>query len=178
MARRKLIWARQPLAVSTLTNVSAGIGGAIESNDLLQVFRAEAGLLKGPVGLTVMRVRLHINFDISTGAVGDSIRQFGGVYYGIRVFDTQELSELDVTEVVARGPVSDPHADWMTWGRVPAKTSIGTNTVGWEEVDVRSMRKIDELGQTLGIVLQATSSSASSVVSIVTASTSVLLALP
>lgn len=178
MARRKLIWARQPLAITTLTNINASQGGSIESNDLLAGFRSEAGLLKGPVGLTAMRIRLHINFDLTTDGITNTVRQFGGIYYGVRVFDTTELSELDVTELPNRGPYLDPHADWMTWGRVPAKTNIGTNVVGWEEVDVRSMRKIEELGQTLGLVLQATTGSATGVLQTITASTSVLFALP
>lgn len=178
MARRKLIWVRQPLAITSLTNVSAGINGAIETNDLLQVFRAEAGLLKGPVGLTVMRVRAHFSLDLVNDGPTSSIRSVGGVYYGIRVFDTQELIDLDANEVVARGPVSDPHADWMTWGRIPVKQTTGTVFLASQEVDVRAMRKLEELGQTLGIAMQSTSAVATGSVGGVYASTSVLVALP
>lgn len=179
MARRKLIWARQPLASTTLANISAGVAGAVESQDLLNVFRTEAGLLKGPVGLTVMRIRLQISLDLAADATTTAIRNSGGVYHGIRVFDTQELTDMDVNEQVARGPVADPHADWMAWGRTPLKQINGAvSFIGWQDVDVRAMRKMEELGQSLGLVLQATSGVLGGVITGVFTSTSVLLALP
>lgn len=111
----------------------------------------------------------------------DQLNGFG-LYYGIRTYDRADLADQEATERVNQGPMLDPHADWMTWGRVPIKQVDGAATptaVGWEEVDVRSMRKFDELGMTLGLAVQSTSSRAlGSAVGVVLASVSVLLALP
>lgn len=184
MARRKLIWARTPFAVTSLEGVAAGTGGAIEVQDLLAPYRTEAGITRGPVGLTVVRIRMTIGFDVTaTDASGTvaQIRAIGGIYYGIRVYDFPELAAEEAAGIVARGPMIEPHLDWMTWGRVPVRhTSVpvaaSTNIIGNADVDVRSMRKIDELGQTLGLAVQTTSGGAG--VAAITCQTSVLLALP
>lgn len=185
MARRKLIWARLAPAITSLNNTSAGIGGSLESQDLLSDFRTEAGLLRGPVGCTVMRVRLSINAVIQSTApnVLPSINA-NGMYYGIRVFDQSELTVQETIEAPAVGPQLDRHADWMAWGRVPMKAFAGTPGVAtstgiyWVDVDVRSMRKMEELGQTLGLIVQTTSAVVGGTIDQVVAATSVLLALP
>lgn len=180
--RRKLVWARMAPAMTSLTGVNAAAGGAVESQDLLTDFRTQMGITAGPVGLTVMRIRMHISWVspiLATEAAGTAI----GVYYGIKVADLTDLTSQETTELPGRGPQIDKHVDWMAWGRVPMKnvgySAAGAvlNGAGWEEVDVRSMRKLDELGQTLGLWVQATNS-AGTTVSGVTVSTSVLVALP
>lgn len=184
MARRKLIWSRVPFAVTSLEGVAAGTGGAIEVQDLLGPYRAEAGITRGPVGLTVMRIRMSLGFDVtSTDAAGTvaQIRAIGGIYYGIRVYDFAELAAEEAAGIVARGPMIEPHLDWMTWGRVPVRyatvpVAASTTIIGNVDVDVRAMRKIDELGQTLGLVVQTTSGGAG--VSAIGCATSTLLALP
>lgn len=181
MARRKLIWARMSPAISTLTNLNTGVGGAIESQDLLQSFRSQAGTTRGPVGLTVMRVRMKFYFN--TGTAAADVLAGNLIYYGLRVMDFNELVRQETAETFDQGPITDAHSDWMAWGAIPVKAtnfnSAGSTTLvsGWEEVDVKSMRKIDELGQTLGLVLQGTNATVSSY-GTVHASTSVLLALP
>lgn len=181
MARRKLIWARMPRATTSLTRINGSTGGGIESQDLLADFRTQMGVTAGPVGLTVMRVRMFIQWAADVVNDGVSI-DANGLYFGIKVFDTLDLSTQETTEVPARGPMLSPHDDWMAWGQVNTKTLYragGTTDryQGWMEVDVRSMRKIDELGQTLGLQCQSTLPTAGAVPQCLT-STSVLLALP
>lgn len=182
MARRKLIWTRMAPAITSLNPVGVASGNMVESQDLLQTFRNEAGITRGPVGLTVMRIRMLITADLSTNNSLANIRASAGLYYGIRVCDFSQLAAEEAVEAPNFGPQLDPHADWMTWGRVPMKalTQVdASNQTGlfWEEVDVRAMRKMEELGQTLGLYIQTTTGAAA-VVSNVLASTSVLVALP
>lgn len=179
MARRKLIWARMCPAITALGRVTGGVGGTVETQDLLQTYRTLAGITRGPVGLTVMRVRLQIHIAVTSvnGAAADYLSH--GLYYGIRVEDFNSAVLQETTEIPDMGPQSDPHADWMAWGRVqPVATYPTDNIIGTADVDVRSMRKLDELGQTLVLYMQGTVASASQTVLPVLASTSVLLALP
>lgn len=182
MARRKLVWARLAPGITSLTRINGALGGGIESQDLLQDYRTFAGLIRGPVGVTVVRIRMSIEWHADTGGDSVSIRQ-NGFYYGVRVAEYADVATQEATEVPNRGPQLDPYADWMAWGCIPAKftyqpTAPATPIVsGWEDVDVRSMRKMDELGQTLQLVLQSTLPTAGPG-PVVRASTSVLLALP
>lgn len=183
MARRKLIWSRMAPAATILTRINGGNGGAVESQDLLQSYRTEAGITRGPVGLTVMRIRMQLQFfgdtvnDVVSYATG-----IGGLYYGIKVTDFADILSQEAAELPARGPQLDPHADWMAWGVCPMKAlstqvSPAIVAIGYCDVDVRAMRKIDELGQTLGLWLQGTQPTVGAAVQ-VRATTSVLLALP
>lgn len=181
MARRKLVWARSAPAMTSLAVVQNTPGGAVETQDLLQTFRQQAGLLAGPVGLTVVRVRMSIHAYFNTAGTFAEFTQGFGLYYGIRTYDTADLAQQEATERVDQGPMLDPHADWMAWGRVMPKAAVSTApfALGWADVDVRSMRKFDELGMTLGLAVQTTSAaSLGTAVSTVLVSTSCLLALP
>lgn len=152
MARRKLIWTRQAPAISSLTRISSATGGVIETHDLLTAYRVQAGLLAGPVGITAMRIRMNIQYSIpvSLGSTAADILSLG-MYYGIKVIDKAQSDAMDITEVPAFGPQLSPHDDWMAWGTVPVKVPTYTagaleSVSGWLEADVRSMRKVDELG--------------------------------
>lgn len=181
MARRKLIWARMPRATTTLTRINGSTGGGIETADLLADFRTLMGVTAGPVGLTVMRIRLFIEWRADQ--TNDSISiQANGLYYGIKVMDLLDASTQETTEVPARGPMLSPHDDWMAWGQVNTKSALNIGApsyqyAGWSEIDVRSMRKIDELGQTLVLQVQSTLPTAGATPSVLS-TTSVLLALP
>lgn len=188
MARRKLIWARMAPAVTSLSVATNGNGGLVEVQDLLTTFRTQAGITAGPVGLTVMRIRMQVSLYLPGTSFFGEIASVGGVYYGIKVTDLSDAVQQEAIEQVPRGPQTDPHADWMAWGRAPVRNigdggALSTNVpigMGSTEVDVRSMRKFDELGQTLLLSMQSTSAGATigSAVPGVLVSTSVLLALP
>lgn len=184
MARRKLIWTRMAPAMTSLTPVSAVAGGQVESQDLLQTFRTQAGITRGPVGVTVMRVRLKFGW-VWEGLNGTPDLVLGNpIFFGVRRTSFVDLAAREIAEVVSRGPQTETHDDWMAWGmlfpkviyRDAAGTGI-TGSSGWEEVDVRSMRKLDELDDTLELCVQATNTSGLVALPMVVAS-SVLLALP
>lgn len=185
MARRKLIWARMAPAMTTLVTINNGIGGAIESQDLLQTFRTQAGLTRGPVGLTVMRIRMGLYF-YANSAEAPGLATGTPLFFGIRKrsFDIATLEEA--TEQPPWGPQLSPHDDWMAWGMLPPKQWFRDDTgsingaAGWSDVDVRSMRKLDELDETLQLVVQGTagSNTIGQPAYLLGVSTSVLVALP
>lgn len=172
--KRKLVWARMTPAISSVANVAAGTQFT-ESQDLLTTFRTQAGLTAGPVGLTVMRMRFSVSCaEFSTGSAAQFV-------LGVRVMDSQEAVAAE-TDATAYSPaVSDPHADWMCFEPFSAVSAV-TSVSGRVEhaIDVRSMRRLDELGQTLVAVLGTVGpyggAAATSIAISVTSS--VLLALP
>lgn len=184
MARRKLVWARMAPAMTTLNVVANTVGGAIETQDLLSTFRTQAGLIRGPVGLTVMRVRLTFHWSGDASQYTDMA--VSPLYFGLKVQDYQAAVAEEAAEIPTRGPQLDPHADWMAWGQLPWKETTQdssgnvTGILGWHEVDVRSMRKIDELGQTLVLLVQGTASAETigGPAYAMVVSSSVLVALP
>lgn len=184
MARRRLVWTRFAPAISSLTRVTGAVGGAIETQDLLQQYRIDAGITRGPVGLTAVRIRLHLSWYAGVADDVTSFHTLGGLYYGVKVADFNDVVTQDAAEAPGRGPQLSPHDDWMAWGRVPPKAytsnagfTAPSSSIGWEEVDVRSMRRIDELGQTLVLQVQGTLPTVGANPAVVVSS-SVLLALP
>lgn len=173
--RRKLIWARMTPAVSSLT---IGVADGAESQDLLQTFRTQAGITAGPVGLTVMRMR----FNISSAAVSSPVTGLAPQYiWGVRVMDTTEAGLAEVN-AVPYSPVSDPHADWMCFEPFGVLSTNGGTAGNWiveHSIDVRSMRKFQELGQTLvGVLAIVPPTGGTGVTHDIKVTSSVLLALP
>lgn len=172
--RRKLIWARMTPAISVISNVAAGSPYS-ESQDLLQTFRTQMGITAGPVGLTVMRMRFGINTTQFPLVATPQL------IFGVRVMDTTEAAaaEIDATPYT---PAADPHADWMCFEPIGPESwsgSAGFHVLD-HQIDVRAMRKLDELGQTLVAVLGSVppnGGGAAAVIPIFVTS-SVLLALP
>lgn len=113
--------------------VPAGAPDGFQAN-LLADFEASYGA--DMLGITVMRIR------------GEFITTNAPAIWGIRVFSEPTLADLDD----AQGPVSSPHLDWMMYhptSLLPATPELRT------VVDVRAMRKIDELGQGLLLHVQS-----------------------
>lgn len=88
------------------------------------------------IGCTIARVRLDLTVLTPTAP--------GGLLYGVRVADVDQATDLAVAPTY--GPGSRPHLDWMAWGTVLTESSSARAV---KEVDVRSMRKVEELGETL-----------------------------
>lgn len=167
--RRKLVWARTPVVSQALV-----AGASANFTDLLQNFKADAGIT-GTVGITVMRIRLEIfAATLTAGAIP--------FHVGIRVCNDSDIAQwLTMTTLTLApfGPEQDEYADWMMWkacypnhGSDPV---TGVPNAATYEIDVRAMRKIDELGQTLCIWM---SKGASTNGNTINHSSSVLLALP
>ena len=127
--RRKRIWARRTVTEASLA------GGATAHSLLLAGFEMEYGAQL--IGCTVARVRMTLTLDVGANAGN-------GLLFGIRVATVDQVSDLAVAPTY--GPGSRSHADWMTWGLIAPRSS---DTHYSESYDVRAMRKIDELNQTL-----------------------------
>lgn len=173
--RRKLIWARMVPAITSVANNAAGTQYN-ESQDLLQTFRTQAGITAGPVGLTVVRMRFHVAANAWPNA---NVVQ---AVLGVRVMDTTEALAAE-TDATPYSPTSDPHADWMCFEPFGTE-SIGNVGIGGgvvdHHVDVRAMRKLDELGQTLVAIVSTVPPVAGAPANVfaVSVTSSVLLALP
>lgn len=165
-ARRKLIWARS----TSLDAAPAPAAGV--AHDLLAQFRTDGG---SSLGATVTRVRIDYTLVWTLDAA--TAIPFNQLAVGVIVDQLQ----LDQTEVPRPG--DEEHADWMYWRRhtaVPEFSALtgtaGVTVTGSWSVDVRSQRKVEELGQTLWFVMDPTYT-ASNVLSY-RANASVLLKLP
>jgi hypothetical protein len=134
--RRKTVWAR------TLISSSVAAGG-IFTVDLLGAFNTAYGATL--IGSTAVRIRGVINVSLTTvgAATGDQLR------VGARVVDTAE------TAVVAEGPVNLPFTEWMMFESFAqiGLGQIGNETTG-RRIDVRSMRKIENMQDTLRLFAQ------------------------
>lgn len=168
MPRRKLVWARQT-ASGAPTTIATGQAAVF---DLLATFRAANGGAV-PLGSTVTRVRI----DMATEYV--NINGLVGCLTTGLIVD-QALSAANPSTEVPE-PDSEPHADWMYWRsffRLPAGDGdlVGTASAVnvTYEIDVRSQRKMEELGESLFWVVK-NSTAASHLVQV---SASVLLKLP
>jgi hypothetical protein len=124
-ARRKFIWARRSI-------VAAAVGAnASVFSDLLASFQAMYGA--DVVGSTIVRIRgkVHHNFDYAVLAV--------------RTMTQSTFATLGA----ANGPITDSGADWMGW--VPLLTDSATAAAEGKivEFDIKSNRKMEEVGQGL-----------------------------
>lgn len=165
-ARRKLIWARS-LSLDSTATPAAGV-----AHDLLAQFRTDGG---SSLGATVTRVRIDFTLVWTLAAATDI--PFNSLAVGAIVDQLQ----LDQTEVPRPG--DEEHADWMFWKRfsaVPEYSALtgtaGVTVTAHHAWDIRSQRKVEELGQTLWFVVDPTYTG-SNVLSC-RANASVLLKLP
>lgn len=129
--QRKWIWAR--------SNGSGIINAEAPLNiDLLGEFQEQYGAQL--LGATVMRVRADV-------IVGSQAVTEGTVLCGVRVYTENDLASEE-------GPLTNPHADWMTYKASQLVTEeglFGQFSIERYELDVKSARKIEELGQGLMI---------------------------
>lgn len=128
--RRKRIWVRR-----TITEAELAAGASAHSL-LLADFEADYGAQL--IGVTVARIRMTLTLDSGAEARG-------GLLFGVRVATVDQVTDLAVSPTY--GPGSRPGADWMTWGLLTHMDQGGFRTA--RDYDVKAMRKIDELAQTL-----------------------------
>lgn len=154
--QRKSVWAR------TSGQQALGIGTQFSVN-LLAGFETDYGA--NLIGSTVVRIRGLMSSRVTTSvsAVADELR------VGVRVSNVNETAALG-------GPVDNPHEDWMLWEPFYAfAVGEGGGGVHLDRViDVRSMRKMDEINQQLTLFAESFTAAAHELVW----SLSVLLKLP
>jgi len=125
--RRRLVWARTDYVSGALTS---------DAVDLLAAFRTAAQYGAQPIGITIARV--HIVGDLSTGSGADGI--VGGL-----MIDDRNHAVADIPR-----PMADEGQDWMMFQPWPLVGESGrTGTSVKVSADVRSQRRLDEVGQTL-----------------------------
>jgi len=120
-------------------SVSAGGSGAV---NLLEDF--ETALGSQVIGATVGRVKMTVAWDTTTtSAALDSL------VLGIIVAPSTMDPGVDLI------PLTEPHLDWMYWSkRFPFEEAKGVSGSFMWELDVKAMRKLEELGETLWLAVQ------------------------
>lgn len=144
---RKFVWARQDGVLTPGTNFS---------EDLLFQFKQRAGADGILLGSTVVAVKGYIRPNQAAGSPDVTKGRVG-----IRVCDEAEVEG----DPPGFGPVAQgSEYDWMGFfpffiDLLPPTTSVNRGDASWNHaasqwgVDVQSNRKMEELGQTLGIFL-------------------------
>lgn len=162
-ARRKLIWARGQDVINPALVPAAGTAA-----DLLAQFRTDGG---SSLGCTVTRVLLDLQL-VWTNDITTTDQMAVGL-----LVDQIQANQLEVPR-----PGVEPHADWMYWRRTgvaPVDLAITPSSTAAQvglSIDVKSQRKMEELGQTLWLVIDPTFGGTTTLS--VTVNSSVLLRLP
>lgn len=149
--RRKFVWVRH-LLNSSGADVATG-------SDLLSQFETDYGAQL--IGATIVRIRglMYANADSGQGTT-NTFR------FGARVLS----GALDLSGPTPdQSPFVDENADWMLWE--PFIQSVTTTAAGGEDqqvglmrmIDVKSSRRLDELGERL-VMFQASNPAAPTVV--------------
>ncbi len=120
-------------------------------HDMCEDFCARYGTNTLPPGVTIGGVMLDARVTIRNAA---GLTNGSAAVLGILVVD-----DVPATNAEVPSPQENPHADWMYFQpllptiipgpNVAADVRIGASGGGMESVRVRSMRKIEEVGQTL-----------------------------
>lgn len=163
--RRKLVWART-LVAGSISSTTFPAPGDVAYVNLLGQFETQYGA--DMLGCTIMRLRGRVGFVV-TGVNTASIAQ---LIFGARIA-TQESSSppAPLTELPdSAGPATSPHADWMCYA--PINSTFNGDDSGL--IDVKSMRRLDELNQYFLGAFQMGNNSAATF----NATLSTLLALP
>lgn len=167
-SRRKLIWVRCASQAIALTAANDA-----EAFDPIQQFRGDMGITRNLPGTTVTRSRISV---FATGATAGAVP----VWIGMRKTSFPEITQInsDPLYAIDVGPDRDETNDWMLWDAMypnhGADATTGQPNAITYEYDVKSQRKLDEAGDTLGIFVSKPTSTGTLTVYV---STSILLML-
>lgn len=160
-ARRKLIWVH-----GLDTDLATTTTGAI---DVLSDFRTVMGITANFPGATIARIRGAVQYIYDPAVAATSL---SGLLVG---FVVNEIG------LASPQPLANPNADWMYREWLPdaqpgqvIDPAAGAAMASWQ-FDVKSMRKLEEVNQTLVFTWIRTSTPN---LDELTVSTSVLLMLP
>jgi hypothetical protein len=141
--RRKRVW------VSHNEQIPSGTSAGF---DCLADFRTRTGITAGPMGITIARIRGQVQFLVASPVTLD---EGSGVYVGIL-----KESRLETTLTIDK-PLTNPYLDYMyrTWVPAshynPTNSTVANSYIWSHEFDVKSMRKIDEVDETLWLTYEA-----------------------
>jgi len=160
-ARRRVTWAQ-----FATTGVGLGTSGHSTNIDLLGQYRTAGGVVDGS---TIVRV--HITLAITSAVVANE-----NFTWGLMTVGFNEVAATFVTGTGPVDPIDTPYEDWMLLRHETAVPTYGRQAANQRlEHDLRSKRKIEDLGRTL-ILSVSTQTSAAALTADVFART--LLALP
>jgi hypothetical protein len=146
---RKFVWARAEAATAAVAP------GGFQVTSALAVFETVLGA--SLIGATITRVRGVICMIPTITASTTALRG----RMGMRV--DPKLGTSTVTD----GVYGSEHGDWMAWWPLQcgagAVNTIQTGQTSCREVDVRSMRRLDELDETLDLWFGAPAGNATNV---------------
>ena len=128
--RRRSVWAR--------SQGNTNIGANSMAIDLLDAYRETEGT-GGIAGCTVGRIRFQLAYTAASGASMPVV--------GIT------RADRTVTNVPNPANQNDQFADWMFWQACPL-AGTGSDAAAFCDIDVKSMRKLDEVNQTVYFVAQ------------------------
>ncbi|WP_157034563.1 hypothetical protein [Corynebacterium jeddahense] len=135
--RRKMIWVRDVGASPAATPTGA--------TDLLTDFRALNGGAQ-PLGVTVTRMRGRLAAQVSASPTFLTDMTVGAIVL------PRTIPAADIPT-----PVTDLHADWLMWQPMDGLGQGAASAAGFSvEIDVRSQRKMDEVGETLWLAWEGT----------------------
>lgn len=153
--RRRMFWARETGFASFNANNLAGV------SNLLQRFEGEYGA--DLFGFTVTRIRGHMSHFMDS-TLTEPVQTTEWITRGIMVESESDIATMDDQAVFQNTPYTSPHDDWM-WARnqvgVTPPSQVGTGLEARQqtfaqqlaenrfEFDLKSQRRLDELGQSL-----------------------------
>lgn len=117
--------------------------------DLLDQFETEYGATA--LGVTIMRTRLR--YAVTARSSTETGRMWPISALGIREVTRSTLGTYLPTDPV--GPGNDLHADWMAYSTTSVPMFSGSSVINFAtedtHLDIKSMRKISELGSTVAL---------------------------
>jgi len=147
--RRKRVWAREAHSAANVTTITV--------KDMCEDFCTRYGTNTLPPGTTIGGVKVDLRLRASNP---DGLSNSTAFCFGILVIDDVPGTNADVP-----GPIENQHADWLCYqpllptfeaGATEATVWLGGGSpAGGESVTVRSMRKIEEVGQSLVWVVES-----------------------
>ena len=117
--------------------------------DLLVDYQTVTGTLSPPPGITIGGIRFSLSLRASVvSANAFTVDQV--VHFGILILGSN-VDPGDVNPVIA----ADEHLDWMWWEGVRWNHTAGDAPTIFFERQVKAMRRLDEVGQRLIMVLES-----------------------
>ena len=115
----------------------------IGATDLLTDFRALNGGAQ-PLGCTVIRMRGRVAAEVSAAPTFLTAMTIGAIVL------PRTIPAADIPN-----PITDLHADWLMWNSFDGIGAGAASAVGFSmQLDAKSKRKMDEVGETLWLSWQ------------------------
>ena len=132
-----MIWVRDVGSSAAATPVGA--------SDLLTDFRTLNGGAQ-PLGCTVIRMRGRVSAEVSAAPTFLTTMTIGAIVL------PRTIPAVDIPT-----PVTDLHADWLMWNSFDGLGEGAASAVGFSmQLDAKSKRKMDEVGETLWMSWEGT----------------------